>query len=990
MNKMLQSHGSMPSLLCLLLGSLWCTSAQAQVPADDSAKALGLSDYRHFIVYPHLERAMRALKNNDEATALREFERAHQKAPDNVQLTLYLAQALRQFGHDEQARELLNEQLKINAGDKRLLASLNAIPRKQENITNLTELLAQQKRCEQASSAQCRSEVGENAIRLGELDIALQQLSKGDFATTAQGKTLYNNLLQRAIYLKRWQLADTLLSRNAQNLTQSEQQQWFDVLIAGHLDDKLLALQAKGTFNRPDERIDYATSLAERGETARLRDYLTKPPATFSSATQEQRWLYLVGRYSADPQSALASYNARFAQNQRYIVGATLPQMMKEKNYAGAQRLLDSLPADALPEERYALSEAAHNTAETLRLARQFWRENPTLANLDRLSWQLIQAGQAPQAATLLAQRYPFVSNSPIAHTLIMRLFTLAQAHPNALTPAQKARLLKPLPTAELRLAQSRLPGVSTDCNQVQQLLGDMPSTLDAAAWSMLGNCWRDTLPGMALYAFRQSEARLANDDNHRAVAYQAYQVQDYATAMRAWHAIKTENMRNDDLMAAANTAQAAGDRQALERWLQEERNRGMDNTEHYWWLHAQRYSSTQPQQALADLNRAIAIEPTARAYASRAEIYRQQGQSEAAINDLRQALAREPDNSATQAALGYALWDNGDAAGARTELEKAYGSLPDDPAIVRQLAYVNQRLDDIPQTQRYARMVVDDLNRQEQVTTLTPQQNQERFNFRRLHEDVARRWTINFDSTMGLRSGTLSSANTIPGGTSASQSYRSYGQLELDYRAGRNVLLEGDTVSLYGRIFADTGDSGIMLPVKDPMLGAGVRWKPLRDYVFFLSLEQQTPLDRNRGESDTMLRASASLFNDGKYSDEWHPNGQGWFAQNLYLDAAHYVRQDYQAWTADYRASWHQKIAEGQTIEPYAHAQISGYRDGSTRGGEYVGVGVRWNIWSGQTRYDAWPHKVSLGLEYQRTLNTINQNAGERNNAFLTLGVHW
>lgn len=40
------------------------------------------------------------------------------------------------------------------------------------------------------------------------------------------------------------------------------------------------------------------------------------------------------------------------------------------------------------------------------------------------------------------------------------------------------------------------------------------------------------------------------------------------------------------------------------------------------------------------------------------------------------------------------------------------------------------------------------------------------------------------------------------------------------------------------------------------------------------------------------MLRASASFFNGGKYSDEWHPNGSGWFAQNLYLDAAQYVRQ--------------------------------------------------------------------------------------------------
>ncbi len=88
------------------------------------------------------------------------------------------------------------------------------------------------------------------------------------------------------------------------------------------------------------------------------------------------------------------------------------------------------------------------------------------------------------------------------------------------------------------------------------------------------------------------------------------------------------------------------------------------------------------------------------------------------------------------------------------------------------------------------------------------------------------------------------------------------------------------------------------------------------------------------------MLRASASFFNGGKYSDEWHPNGSGWFAQNLYLDAAQYIRQDIQAWTADYRVSWHQKVANGQTIEPYAHVQDNGYRDKGTQGAQLGGVG--------------------------------------------------
>lgn len=240
-------------------------------------------------------------------------------------------------------------------------------------------------------------------------------------------------------------------------------------------------------------------------------------------------------------------------------------------------------------------------------------------------------------------------------------------------------------------------------------------------------------------------------------------------------------------------------------------------------------------------------------------------------MSDLRAALELEPNNSNTQAALGYALWDSGDIAQSREMLEQAHKGLPDDPALIRQLAYVNQRLDDMPATQHYARLVIDDIDNQALITPLTPEQNQQRFNFRRLHEEVGRHWTFSFDSSIGLRSGAMSTANNNVGGAAPGKSYRSYGQLEAEYRIGRNMLLEGDLLSVYSRVFADTGENGVMMPVKNPMSGTGLRWKPLRDQIFFLAVEQQLPLNGQNGASDTMLRASASFFNGGKYSDEWH-----------------------------------------------------------------------------------------------------------------------
>lgn len=234
----------------LLLTSLLSTSALAD-NIGTSAEELGLSDYRHFVIYPRLDKALKAQKNNDEATAIREFEYIHQQVPDNIPLTLYLAEAYRHFGHDDRARLLLEDQLKRHPGDARLERSLAAIPVEVKSVTTVEELLAQQKACDAAPTLRCRSEVGQNALRLAQLPVARAQLNDATFAASPEGKTLRTDLLQRAIYLKQWSQADTLYNeaRQQNTLSAAERRQWFDVLLAGQLDDRILALQSQGIFS---------------------------------------------------------------------------------------------------------------------------------------------------------------------------------------------------------------------------------------------------------------------------------------------------------------------------------------------------------------------------------------------------------------------------------------------------------------------------------------------------------------------------------------------------------------------------------------------------------------------------------------------------------------------------------------------------------------------------------------------------------------------
>ena len=87
---------------------------------------------------------------------------------------------------------------------------------------------------------------------------------------------------------------------------------------------------------------------------------------------------------------------------------------------------------------------------------------------------------------------------------------------------------------------------------------------------------------------------------------------------------------------------------------------------------------------------------------------------------------------------------------------------------------------------------------------------------------------------------------------------------------------------------------------------------------------------------------------------------------------------------------SWHQKINGKQTIEPYWHAQYNASTDTPYRDNTLGGVGVRLNTWFGETHYSAFPHKVSVGLEYQRAFSGHNRDTDSKNNLFLTLGARW
>lgn len=932
-------------------------SAPAFAEENTTQQHYGLSDYSYFKVYPHIERGHQAIKDNNEARAISSFEHAHQMAPDNPQLTLFLVEAYRHFGHNEKARKLLNEQLQKTPNNADVLQARDVIPVPDRKIENLADLTALQRECDADPSIKCRANVVSSAIKLGELNIAKAQFSDQVFRFSQAGHVLAGELSQRAIFLKQWPLADQIFSMldEQKTLSEGQYQQWFAILLQMQRDDRILDLQRQGVMNSPAMQLIYAQSLAQREARIPLQRYLASRHPAFDSANDEHTWLRLLATYSRNPGEDVAQWEVKYPENRQYLLSTLLPLRMQKGDWQGASALLKEFPSSEVLNQRLMLSFAQQDNPQSTKLIRQISQQKKlSAAELDQFSYYLVKHGEGRFASELLLQYWPFSQAGARQKILNERLYTQLSAHPEWFSASEKTRLSQPLPTAVQRVWQANLFNGEQNCAVVRNLLSDFSPQYDARSWSRLAECYQHIAPGLAMYAAQEAAKRDPSPYYHRQVAYLAFATEQYRTSQQHWAQIPVKELSDDEVLIAARSAKYAGDDSAVTRW------------QNIAWL-----------RGMPDIN----------------------FESSPELDD---------------AGKGFALLKQNQITGARAAFEKALITSPDSPELLRQLVYVNQRLDNKAQTRHYSERVVDDIDN---TTTpqqgLTDQQKNERFAFRRINEDTARRWTFSFDSSLGLTKDSVNSAGS-GSGVPRNKSNRSYGQLEAEYRVGRNQIVEGDLLSVYSRVFAGSDGHSNIAPIYAPALGLGVRWKPLREQTIFFAAEQQIPLDRHTSEADVMLRLSASFLNGGKYSDEWHPTGKGWLAQNLYLDAAHYVKQDYQLYTADYRISWHHKISNNQTIEPYVHAQYNasvntpatyefvGYDPEDQKNHTYrydtreyrdntlEGIGVRYNHWFGDSHYDAFAHKASVGLEYQHVSGGHHRETDNRNGLFLTLGVRW
>lgn len=850
----------------------------------------GVSEYRRFLVYPHLQKGFAALADGRRDTALAELGRAREILPGNPVVAVYYADALARFGDLTTARRVLEQQRRVTPDNARVLDALDALP---AGAIAATSTVA-------GTSARAPARLAASAAT----SAATATAGTGR-ATPPAAAPLLPTATATAARPGRAGTANAASAAPARND------------------------QGSGPAPVPGAPPPVAPAPAAEAPAAAA-------PGPVVSTTAD-----------VAPASATAG-----------AINTTLATLA-----ATAPASTAAAPAVALPRPTPAPASALH-------------------VALEIRSYQLLTAGQRREALQLLLADYPFAGAAPELRLGLLQRIALLAADPALFDAAARERLAPPLETAPLRGAQAAIFAALQDCAGVRQLLGDLAPEYGPDDWRRLGDCYRDSQPGLAQHAYAMAWKRHPDGQSARALAYQAFANHDYPAALEAWRSLTPETLTADDLMAGITTAVTAGDTALARAWLEVQARRFGTDSEAYWWRLAQAQAAQSPAQAEAAVREAIARQPRLDYYLLLAALQQRAGADDAALATLRAALAQEPGNTNVQLQLAYACEHAGRLDEARTLFEAVHTARPGDRQLTEQLVYLAERQGDLAAARRYAGAAVElRLANPPAAIGADAAEADTLFGLRRLHEDLGRRWNINADLFTGAG---LVSAGTAP---SSRTTYRSYLQVEAEYRLEADAL-PPRLLAPYVRVFAGSGEEDSALPVYSPMLGAGLRLRPWRRLNVALALEQQLPLDHGPDtEVDVMLRASGSFLDGGRFSGDWHASGRGWTSQSLYLDVAHFVDARRSAGSADYRLGHHRKTGNGRTVEPYGHLQYNVIdadgRDEDVR----AGIGLRWNRWLGETRLDAWRHKASIGLEYQHAFQSW---LTDKDSLALSIGLHW
>ncbi|WP_047337150.1 NfrA family protein [Pseudomonas protegens] len=653
----------------------------------------------------------------------------------------------------------------------------------------------------------------------------------------------------------------------------------------------------------------------------------------------------------------------------------------------------------AVLKKRAELLQAQGRTREAADIWERQYRQTGNLSALDQSTFLALGNGRQAQAQGLLEQAYDR-HNGGLPTPLLQRLAGLYAASPS-LNPAQLQRMgalirrVDPATRGQL-LAQLAENG---RCDAVQRAIGQQPR--EAGEYRALGRCAMPAQPGVAV-AYYQGAERLGDRGSRLPLAYALEAAGDSAAALRIWRSLPDAQLSDNARLTASRSALNVGDNGAAEHYWQQSRARGADE----WALGAaiaeQRgdYAGALERQRQALRQRASAGH-----YYAASVTAQKAGDLAQSTQWLAEAVRLEPDNPRFGADYGMRLAASatpGQRRQAIPYLQQATRNFPEDYRLGETLAWRYDEIEDSAAARKELRRVIDLEQHPVAADDEDGSMQARRYRQRRAHETLSRRDSVTIASTWSP-GGVSTNNNLLPSGkTQGSRRSPQSQNVQVaiwDHALGEEPSRNGSTLSVYGRTLL--GGLGRSSYGESAAAGLGLRYKPWGDanINFYGELYKQSQFDdkdnhglslgqmldpgrlldqlndhRKRGHTSTdyLLRATASFLDQGRYRNDWRIDESDWDERFLYLDAAWWTKAGDHQWLSRYQQghAWKLPVGTAQTLMPYGFLEFAAQDPSNDwRQDLRTGVGLRWQYWFDDDKYNAYRNRLTVRTEYQQSL---------------------
>lgn len=637
------------------------------------------------------------------------------------------------------------------------------------------------------------------------------------------------------------------------------------------------------------------------------------------------------------------------------------------------------------------------------------YRQSDDLAALEQATFLLVEQGQVAHAGELLEHAYDR-RQGRLSPSLLQRLGNL---YARTDGPLDNRRMFGLIPRVDANTRAQLLGRLAEagQCDAVHQAIPATPS--EPGQYRALGRCAMPDQPGEAVVYYQAAE-RLGGSGDRLPLAYALEAAGDSEAALPIWRSVPDSAWTDNARLTAARGALNTGDAEAARRYWDAAAHHSADD----WALGA---AIAQRQgdypSALGFQRQALASNPRADHYYAAASTAQLAGDSAQSMAWLAEAVRLAPDQPRYRADYGMRLAGATDKAQRRQSipyLKQATHDFPEDYRLGETLALRYDEAEDSASARRELRRILDVeqnlVDGDDEYGSLEAR----KYRQRRAHEALSRRDTITLASTWSP-AGTSTNDKFLDNGQRSGSSRRAQSQnVQLamwDHALGEEPSRNGSTLSVYGRVLF--GGQSRTDYAQSMGTGVGLRYKPLgqANLNLYAELYHQRQIDeahyrglslgqllspakvggnwgdlRHNAESsnDLLLRATASFLDQGDWRNDWRVDEDDWNERFLYLDAAWWTRAGDHAWLSRYQQghAWKLPGSSPQTLMPYGFVEFSSQDPSNDwRQDARAGVGVRWQWWFDDDRYNAYRGSLKVRAEYQQSLGG---NLYERANGVL------